>query len=111
MSLEHLAYRAHGGGRFESVLGHQHLPDLLRPPGRTEPLLRADQAFDFIGRPASDGFRCPAVFLQTLHSARRVARRPLVARLPGNPKIPAKLRHGEMTASGQTDKSLFLFHR
>jgi hypothetical protein len=110
MSLEHLAHRADGGRRFESVIGHQDLLDLLRPPGRTKPLLRADQAFDLVGGAAGDGFRCPAVFLQTRHPTDSVAGNPLVTRLSADAEIPAKLRHGEMATSGQTDKSLFLIH-
>ena len=78
--------------------------------GRTEPLLGADQAFDLVGGAASDGFRSPATLLQVLHSAFRMTRHPLVARLAAYAEIPAQLRQGEMAASGQTDKSLFLFH-
>ena len=88
----------------------QDLPDLLRPPGRTEPLLGADQSFDLVGRAEGDGFRCPVALLQGLHSALRVACNPLVARLAADAETSAQLRHGEMAASSQTDKSLFLFH-
>ena len=92
------------------MFGHEDLLNLLRPPGRTEPLLGANQAFDLIGRAAGDEFRGPAVIFQVFHSALRVRDAPLVARLSADAEIPAKLRYGEMATSGQTDKSLFLFH-
>ena len=50
------------------------------------------------------------LLIQALDSALRVASHPLVTGLSEDTEIPAKLRHGEMAATGQTDKSLFLFH-
>lgn len=74
-------------GRFDPVIGHQDLPDLLRPPGGAQPLLGADQVFDFIARPAGDRSRCPAAFLQALHSTLRVARHPFVVCFPADTEI------------------------
>ena len=84
------------------VLGHQDLLDLFRPPGRTEPLLGADQAFDLVGRAEGDGFRSPAALLQGLDSALCVASHPLVARLAADAEIPAQHRQVEMAAPCQT---------
>ena len=44
-------------------------------------LLRADQPFDLVGRPAGHGLRSPAAGFKRLHPALGMAREPLVARL------------------------------
>jgi hypothetical protein len=75
-----------------------------------QPLLGADQPFDLVGRPARHRLGSAAAILKRLHPAPGMSREPLVARPTRDPELPAKLRHGKMTAPRQTHKLLFLFH-
>ena len=77
-------------------------------PHRTR--LAADQALDLRRGSTSYALRCATPLFQTLQARLRMPSHPLVARFARDSKLPAKLCHREMTASCQTDKSMFLFH-
>jgi hypothetical protein len=109
MAFEHLAHRAYSERRLGSKVGQKHLLDLLRPPGRVQPLLGTDQPFDLVVRPASRRLGGAAAILKRLHHAPGIACKPLMARLTRDPELPAKLCHRKMTAPRRTHKLLFLF--